>query len=72
MQSSNRFKSDANSTGHKIDNKEKRRKKKRDVSTMMENNRSPFSQPNLTNDTLKERQEHGLLRQHDYESNTII
>ena len=37
---------------HKVDNKEEK-----DESTMMENKRSPFSHPNLTNDTLKERQE---------------
>ena len=47
-------------------------KKKRDMFAMMENKQSPFSQPNLTNNTLKERQEDRLLRRHDFVSHTFI
>ena len=47
-------------------------KKKRDVFAMMENKRSLFSQPNLTIDTLKERQGDGQWRRHNYESNDRI
>ena len=57
---------------HTVYDKIHRIKKKRDESTMMENKRSPFSHPNLTNDTLKERQEDRLFRREDFVSNTII